>query len=236
MEREVYVQDLGSRTGTFVGGKLIDGPRRLADGDQIGLGPDRLLRFNLYDINQEDAALQLYDLCIVDATSGAFNRRHFDERLEAERLFAIRSSKPIALLLLDVDEFKQVNDTHGHIVGDVVLRVLSANVQRLLRPSDSLARFGGDEFTVLCRETSLRNGLILAERIRSSIERLPFRTGGNDFNVTVSIGVAGIPGGAQGSLLADADAALQRAKRHGKNSVAPGSTARLHAHPYPGTY
>jgi diguanylate cyclase (GGDEF)-like protein len=129
-------------------------------------------------------------------------------------------------LLLDIDEFKQVNDAHGHVVGDVVLRVLSADVQRLLRPGDSLARYGGDEFAVLCRDTSLRNALILAERIRLSIERLPFCTGGNDFHITVSVGVAGIPGGAQGSLLADADAALQRAKLRGKNSIAPGSVVR----------
>jgi diguanylate cyclase (GGDEF)-like protein len=132
----------------------------------------------------------------------------------------MRSSKPVALLLLDIDEFKLINDRHGHVVGDIVLRVLSASVQRLLRPSDTLARYGGDEFAVLCRDTTLRNGLILAERIRSSVERLPFCTGGNDFHITVSVGVSAMPSRATGSLLAAADQALYRAKFRGKNSIA----------------
>ncbi|MBI3179634.1 MAG: diguanylate cyclase, partial [Deltaproteobacteria bacterium] len=136
------MQDLASTNGTFVRGERITGPVRLHDGDQVQLGPDRVLRYSLRDILEEDAAFELYDSSVRDSTSGAFNRRHFDERLGAELAFAARGAQPLALLLLDIDEFKGVNDAHGHLVGDKVLGVLTANIQRMLRPTDSLFRYG----------------------------------------------------------------------------------------------
>ncbi len=225
VDHQNYVEDLGSANGTFVRGLRIGSPVRLEDGDLIQLGPDRILRFSLYDTDEENAAVRLYESSIQDPTTGAFNRRYLDDRIELELKSAKENAKPLALLLFDIDDFKSVNDSHGHQLGDKVLRVVSANIQRMLKPDDVLARYGGDEFVALCRETTLTNGLILAERIRSSTERLRFSGRGNEFQVTVSIGVASTLGdGDTGeSLIGTADRALYQAKHQGRNSIAGGS-------------
>jgi two-component system cell cycle response regulator len=210
---ETYVQDLGSTNGTFLRGERIDGPVTLRDGDHVQLGSDRVLRYSLRDVFEEDAAFELYESSVRDLTSGAFNRAHFDECIEAELAHRARNATPLALLLLDVDSFKQVNDAHGHVIGDLVLRVLASNIQRMLRPADLLFRYGGDEFVVLCRDTNRRNALILADRIRASVERLPLTVGSNELSISVSIGVAAAPeDDPQQSLLATADRAMFQAK------------------------
>lgn len=222
VEDQVYVEDLGSTNGTYVRGAKIGSSTPLRDGDHVQLGPNRILRFNLHDQGEEEAALELYESSVRDPTSGAHNRRYFMGRLEAEHALAQQLGIPLALLLVDIDQFKQVNDSHGHLIGDAVLHVLSASVQRMLKPEDTLARYGGDELVVLCRETSLQNALILAERIRTTVAQLPFTAGGNEFQVTVSIGVAG---GRRddadcGGLVQAADDAMYRAKSNGRNSIA----------------
>ncbi|MBK7585887.1 MAG: GGDEF domain-containing protein [Myxococcales bacterium] len=221
IDEQVYVQDLQSRNGTWVGGKRIESPLRLQDGDHVRIGSDSELMFNLKSAAEEEAAEQLYESAVRDPTSGAYNRRHFEHRFEAERALAQRRGYPFVLLLLDIDEFKAMNDAHGHVFGDVVLRIVTSNVQRLLRPEDTLVRFGGDEFVVFCRDMTLRNGLILAERIRMSVDRLPLSVRGNDVHVTVSVGVAaaGNDDAAWDSLLESADHALYAAKHAGRNLV-----------------
>jgi diguanylate cyclase (GGDEF)-like protein len=125
-------------------------------------------------------------------------------------------------MLIDIDDFEWVNSIHGHLVGDMVLRVLAATVQRNLRPADTLGRYGGDEFVVICPDVALCAVESLAERIRADVERLPLCAGGNDFHVTVSIGIAG--GRSEpaylGALVDAADRAMYRAKRAGRNAVA----------------
>jgi diguanylate cyclase (GGDEF)-like protein len=214
------VEDLGSTNGTFVGTERIVGPVRLRDGDRIQLGPGTLLRYALQDAFEEEVAMQLYESSIRDAASGVFNRRHFEQRLVAETAFAERHDKPLSLLLVDIDRFKLVNDDYGHLVGDSVLRVVAANMQRMLRPEDVLARYGGDEFIVLCRDTTLKNARIVAERIRASNERLALTAQGNEFHITSSIGVACASGRDECvSLVAMADQALYAAKAKGRNCV-----------------
>ncbi|GMV16481.1 MAG: hypothetical protein AMXMBFR56_47050 [Polyangiaceae bacterium] len=222
VEGQVYVQDLHTNLGTWVGGKRIDSPVRLHDGDHVQIGPHRVLRFNLTTREEEEAAERLYESAVRDPTSGAYNRRDLERRLEAEQVFAGLRKCSFTLLLLDIDEFKAINDACGHLLGDAVLRVVAASIQRLLRPTDTLVRFGGDEFIVLCRDTTSRNGLILAERIRATVERLPFSVRGNDLRVTVSVGVASVHSNeaAWASLVEAADQALYRAKRAGRNGVA----------------
>lgn len=213
-DQQAYVADLGSASGTFVRGARVVAPLRLSHGDHVQLGPNRVLGYSMRDAAEEDAAIELYDSAVRDPTSGAFNRRHFDERLELELSRAARTGSPLSLLLLDVDDFKVVNDTHGHLVGDLVLKVLASSIARLLRPSDALFRYGGDELVVLCRDTTLRNALILAGRIRRSVERLPMSFANNDFRISVSAGVAVTTGAdrSAGSLLAAADRAMYQAK------------------------
>jgi diguanylate cyclase (GGDEF)-like protein len=226
---QYWVEDLGTGTGTRVRGRRITTPSRLRDGDHVQTG-EVVLRFNLYNALEEAAAIELYENSIHDATSGAFNREHFERHLAAELTATARTHCALALLMMDVDEFKRINDDFGHVFGDAVLRVVTANVQRLLRPRDLLARFGGDELVVLCPETSLRNGLILGERIRSSIEHLTLSAAGNDVHVSVSVGVAtnGEGDDEMLSLIGAADRAMYTAKCRGRNRVAGARSRAQH--------
>ena len=217
---DTHVGDMNSTNGTFVNGRRVLGSMKLFDGDHVRLGAHRLLRYTLCDATEEQAAHELYESSVRDPTSGAYNRSYFDERFAVERAFVARQRKSLSLLMLDIDDFKQINDSHGHIAGDGALRVVAACAQRLLRPKDVLVRYGGDEFIVLCRDMTSNNALILAERIRGSIQRLVLSASGNDFRVNVSIGAATATDelGCR-SLIDSADAAMFRAKRSARNAV-----------------
>jgi diguanylate cyclase (GGDEF)-like protein len=134
----------------------------------------------------------------------------------------MRNNTTLAVLFLDVDRFKRVNDALGHHVGDALLRVIATTIQRIVRPEDVVARYGGEEFVVLCRGISARNAVILAERIRQHVAAVEVPSG-SDGPTTVSIGVAATdPGMAPRSaaeLLAAADGAMYRAKELGRNRV-----------------
>jgi two-component system cell cycle response regulator len=220
VDRQAYVEDLGSTNGTSVRGARITAPVRLEDGDHVRIG-DHVLRYSLYSAQEEEAALQLYESSVRDEASGAFNRRYFDTQLALALTLARENDEPLSLLLMDIDGFKAINDSHGHVVGDVVLRVLVASINRFAKPGELVARYGGDEIVVLCPRTSVRNALILAERIRSTVERLPFSARDNTFEVTISVGVAATPEAtAHGLALLDAaDRALHQAKVAGRNRV-----------------
>jgi diguanylate cyclase (GGDEF)-like protein len=216
------VEDLGSRNGTFLNDELIQGRRSLEPGDNLRLG-NTVLKYELFDELEEAALVSLFEQTQRDPLTHAYNRRHFDAQLPRALGFAERHDQSLSILLLDVDRFKGVNDRFGHAVGDVVLKAVSASVQRVLRPADLLSRIGGEEFVVVARDTTLRNAQILAERIRRRVETLPFAVGGQDFIVTVSIGVAtagpasGYPSGER--LVASADEAMYVAKLEGRNRV-----------------
>lgn len=183
------VEDLESRNGTFLGSRPI---RRaeLENGDKITLGPNLVLRFALLEPAEEALAKQLFEASTSDALTRVANRRYFDERLASEIAFAQRHGTELALLTFDVDHFKRVNDTWGHGAGDIVLRIVAAQVKRTVRVEDLLARVGGEEFGVLVRGIG-REGLArLAERVRLSVSRLQIPWQGTDLSVTVSLGGA----------------------------------------------
>lgn len=165
---------------------------------------------------------QLEALATTDPLTGALNRRAVSEAAQAELRRARRHGKPVAVLLLDVDHFKRVNDTHGHRVGDRVLQQVSAACRALLREIDSFGRWGGEEFIVLLPETGLEAALVVAERVRETVASVvvPADDGGA-VAVTTSIGVASLGVGDESmeELLARADAALYQAKREGRNRV-----------------
>lgn len=221
-EGQVWVEDLGSTNGTFVGDHRIREPTRLVDGSRIRLGGHTLLKLSLADELEEESALRLFDSTVRDALTSLHNRRYLVERLASEISFAQRHSDTIAVFLVDVDRFKQINDAHGHHMGDAVLRVVAAAMQRVLRPEDLLARFGGDEFVVVARRVTRENALILAERLRAHIASLSLPLE-EVTHLTVSIGVtfAGPEYSYRGpdALLAAADAAMYEAKRLGRNRV-----------------
>jgi diguanylate cyclase (GGDEF)-like protein len=165
---------------------------------------------------------QLDRLAKADPLTGCANRRHFQERLQAELDRTGRYGHECSLLLIDIDFFKQVNDRHGHAAGDEVLRHLVRIVQEQLRTEDELGRMGGEEFAVLLPETGQANAVVVAERIRHTIETTPSRFQGAQIPLTASVGVASWnpPSEPADALLQRADVAMYEAKKAGRNRVA----------------
>jgi len=164
----------------------------------------------------------LENLSITDALTGVANRRHLEWRLSEEIERARRYRYPLSLLMVDIDHFKQINDTYGHQVGDAVLQQLAYRLRNTLRRTDFVARYGGEEFIVLAPQTPVDRALILAERLRQRIASEPILVASDlQLPVTVSVGVAVFPDHAQNEseLVRAADAALYRAKQAGRNCV-----------------
>lgn len=179
-------------------------------------------RFNAMAEELERNHTALKDLSIHDALTGAINRREFRNRLLQEVALAQRHGESFTLLMLDIDHFKQVNDSFGHQAGDDVLRALSSLIRDKLRCSEPLARYGGEEFAVILPKTDSRRGLAVAERLRQSIaEYNAFIANGKPLRITVSIGLARFPGDADSEtkLISAADKALYAAKKSGRNRV-----------------
>jgi two-component system, cell cycle response regulator len=165
---------------------------------------------------------------LTDFLTGWHNRRYLNARLKEELARAQRQGTGLTCLLIDLDRFKQINDQHGHLVGDMALREAAQRVDAQIRGSDAAARFGGDEFVVLAPGITSEQAATLAERIRSAVCDTPLEIpSGAKLNLTVSVGVAGISPSRDETdlkasaehLLAAADAALYRAKQLGRNRV-----------------
>jgi len=176
----------------------------------------RLRTAELENVNAEltDALAKMAEMARTDGLTGLFNRRHFQERFERELRRSDRSGQHLALLLVDLDHFKNVNDTYGHQVGDVVLRSFANLLQRCIRTSDLAARVGGEEFAVLLFDTATEGALMTAERIRTSQAE-------EGLHCTLSIGVACTEHQKldPAELYRRTDAALYRAKNEGRNRV-----------------
>ncbi len=158
----------------------------------------------------------------IDALSGVANRKAFDETLQYLLSTFHREQTPFALLILDVDHFKWINDTHGHAAGDLVVRNLADFIKSLVRPNDFVARFGGDEFVVLFAQIDREIAATAADRIRQAIARHPFDVGTSNERVAVtcSVGLATIAeGDTAEAIFARADEALYRSKRGGRNQL-----------------
>ena len=167
------------------------------------------------------AERELRQLAITDGLTQLANRRHFDERIHEEAERCQRYGRLLVLLMLDIDHFKQVNDTYGHPAGDLVLRRVADICRESTRGLDLVARFGGEEFAILLPETDVAGALQLAERIREDVQATPMLYGDRTIRVTVSCGLAQLGQGDSDArqLLKDADAALYEAKKGGRNRV-----------------
>jgi diguanylate cyclase (GGDEF)-like protein len=158
-------------------------------------------------------------LAITDGLTGLFNHRHFQERLSQEFNRLGRFSEPISLLIIDIDHFKEINDTYGHPAGDTVLKDVVNIVRKTIRNIDIPARYGGEEFAVILLGTDARGAMNMAERLRKAVMNTTFSAGKNIFKVTVSIGISTYPHGIRRKeeLIERADKALYHAKRTGRN-------------------
>ncbi|HTR54495.1 MAG TPA: GGDEF domain-containing protein [Kofleriaceae bacterium] len=216
------IEDLGSRNGTFVNGTRITGKIQLSDGDKIQVGRATVLRFGLHDALDESFHESLVSSALRDGLTRLYNKRYLMERLDSELKFAQRHETALSLLLVDLDHFKKVNDTHGHLAGDAVLAQLASVIARAVRNEDVVARFGGEELAVVLRATGLDPALHTGERLRKLIEQTKVSFQGLELGATCSIGVAGFPSCPAHSpeeLVDAADRALYRAKHAGRNRV-----------------
>jgi two-component system cell cycle response regulator len=158
-------------------------------------------------------------LSLTDPLTGVGNRRHLETTLSREIAGALRSDLPLSVLMLDIDHFKRVNDTFTHTFGDVVLRDFARRLLRIVRESDMVMRYGGEEFAIVLPVTDVDGGSRLAERILTAIRAEPFRHGEIEQQITVSIGVAAFPrdGRTAEHVLNAADRALYAAKHQGRD-------------------
>jgi diguanylate cyclase (GGDEF)-like protein len=215
-------------------------PEALADGSVRFAGilsditqqrkADDDLRAALADLAEANEKLhaahtRALELAKTDPLTGAANRRHVDEVLCSA---LATEGQAVGVLLLDIDDFKVVNDRHGHRVGDEVLVEIVARLERAVRPEDVVARWGGEEFLLVCGSEEQENLRELAERIRASIADRPFRTTVGELSITISVGAVASHGLAQSPdpLIDAADAALLEAKRAGKNRTVIGHRPR----------
>lgn len=165
---------------------------------------------------------RLQEMALTDVLTGCPNRRYAMDRMQQEWAASTRSRRPLACMVIDFDQFKRINDAHGHDVGDAVLKEATAAIKQALRAQDVVARTGGDEFVVICPETPLEAGLACGERVREAVEKHLVRIGKLQFHVSLSIGVAVRDGGMRDpdSLLKAADQGAYLAKQRGRNRVA----------------
>jgi two-component system cell cycle response regulator len=216
---EYVLEDLDSSNGTFVNEERVR-HARLKDGDKVRVGEATIFRFGQGDLD-ERFQQQLYDAALRDALTGAYNKRYFLDALAKELRFAMRHGTSLVLVMFDIDHFKRINDTFGHLVGDHVLAQLGKLAHSVIRTEDVFARYGGEEFGIVARSISLDQGAQLAERLRVQVEATPFVTGSQAVRATLSLGVAEWqPHLAEPEQFIEAaDEALYEAKRSGRNRV-----------------
>ena len=159
-------------------------------------------------------------MAIRDELTGLYNRRHVLELLDHEKNRSSRGGGIFCLAILDIDHFKNVNDTYGHLVGDAVLQAVATTMKTTMRNTEYCARYGGEEFLIVLTQTNIEGALIGVERVRKNIEKLPFPDVGSDFKITVSIGISEYKMREEiDVVIARADKALYLAKKGGRNRV-----------------
>ena len=225
----LILRDLGSTNGTYLNDKVIGEDVLLEDGDQIKIG-HTILKF-LSSSNIEQAYYEaIYRMMTIDGLTETFNKRYFKEVMEQEVSRGLRYARDLALIMMDLDHFKNVNDTYGHLAGDHVLKQCAKHMQSVIRRHDTLARYGGEEFILLLPEVDKSGAMVIGEKIRSMIESASFVFHNTEIKVTVSLGVADIKEHSSlldfssdsfdiDALIELADTRLYVAKRRGRNQV-----------------
>jgi two-component system, cell cycle response regulator len=217
---QYVVRDLGSTNGTYVNDDIVSEEQQLRDGDQVKVGRT-IFKFivggNVESVYYEE----IYRLMTVDGLTDLHNKRFFTEAIEKEIARCRRYERAFSLVFFDIDHFKKINDTYGHLAGDAVLRQVGALVKLRLRHTDIPARTGGEEFGIIVPEVALDGARLLADKLRRSIEEAHFKFEGTVIPVTVSLGVAEWTPAIQTpeEIVKQADDRLYEAKRGGRNRV-----------------
>ncbi|MCK9523988.1 MAG: GGDEF domain-containing protein [Proteobacteria bacterium] len=219
-EGQRRIEDLNSTNGTYVNDQTIEGATAVKNGDQVKIG-DTIFKYLSGDENEAAYHDEIYKMKITDGLTGIYNRRHLIDEMARELHRSHRYQRTLSLIMIDIDFFKAVNDTWGHIAGDLILKELSRLIRTISREEDVFARYGGEEFALLIPETPPQEVLLFAERIRSAVESHPFVYEGNPIQVTVSMGLATTQGAkiSETDFISAADEKLYLAKHQGRNRI-----------------
>ena len=215
-----YIEDMGSTNGTFVNDEELASRRKLKNGDLVKVG-GVIFKFIDGDNIEQLYYEEIYRMAIIDGLTQIFNKRYFLEFLEREMARCQRYSRPLTLIMFDIDHFKRVNDEYGHLAGDYVLKRLADLISKKnIRKEECFARYGGEEFGIVLPDTTSERGVILAEKIRVSLEETRFEFEENVIPVTVSMGVGQLQrGDTTESFIQQADMKLYEGKQTGRNRV-----------------
>ncbi|HEY0880216.1 MAG TPA: GGDEF domain-containing protein [Archangium sp.] len=215
-----HINDLQSTNGTYLNDEEIKEEQPLRSGDLIKIGSAIFKFLSGGDIESQYYE-EIYTLTICDGLTQVNNKRYFLEFIEREMGRCHRYNRALSLMMIDIDHFKSINDTNGHLAGDYVLRELAAVIKPRVRKEECFARYGGEEFAYVMPESGGENTRKLAEKIRRLIEDHRFTFEGKDIKVTLSIGVADLVGEMTEPLqfIKLADANLYKAKKSGRNRV-----------------
>ncbi len=212
------VKDLNSTNGTYLNDHEVAGITPLKSGDLLKVG-GAIFKFLSGSDIETLYHEEIYQLTISDGLTQIFNKRYFLEFLEREMGRCVRYGRALSLIMFDIDHFKKINDTNGHLAGDYVLRELANVLRPRIRREECFARYGGEEFAVVQPEAGPDNAQKFAEKIRGIIERHPFAFEGKQMSVTISLGLADLTPGMADPLqfIKLADENLYRAKKAGRN-------------------
>jgi len=214
------VSDNGSTNGTYCNDDQIQGIVQLRNGDRVKVGPTIFKFFSGEDVEAQYHE-EIYRLTIMDGLTQIYNARYLYEALEREIIRGRRHERDLSVLMFDIDHFKRINDVHGHLAGDHVLKELARIVQQRVRRDEVFARYGGEEFALILPETPLDGATSLAETLRARVEEHLFVFQADNIKVTISIGAAQLVESdkAASDLIKRADELLYTAKRGGRNKV-----------------
>ncbi|MDD2760044.1 MAG: GGDEF domain-containing protein [Methylomonas sp.] len=216
----ILFEDLQSTNGTFLGGERIV-KRWLGSLDRLSAG-DTTMRIDYKCPTEAQSEQALYQAAYTDALTGILNRGAFMQRAFEEFSLCLRNSHNLTIVMCDVDFFKNINDNHGHLAGDAILKELANILNREMRCTDLLARYGGEEFIMLLRETTETDAVAWAERIRQTVMQHQFTYQGQSIPTTISMGVCTRRVTSSDSLpivIKLADDALYAAKQNGRNRL-----------------
>jgi diguanylate cyclase (GGDEF)-like protein len=213
------VEDLGSTNGSYLNDTPIQ-EATLRDGDFLKIGA-AIFKFLTGDNVEMSYHEEIYRMTIVDGLTGVHNKRYFLEFLDREMARCMRYGRPLALVMFDIDHFKRINDQHGHLTGDYVLKEMARRLSARIRRDELLARYGGEEFAAVLPETGRAGALEFGESLRQIVAREPFEFENDKLSVTISVGIAVVDKEALDlmAFVKAADENLYRAKRAGRNQV-----------------
>jgi two-component system, cell cycle response regulator len=214
--------------GRALGTLVLGSKRCTAFGDAVRPTLEVLASHVAVSLANARMVKRLEELATSDGLTGLYNKRALLDMAESKLAAAVRFSRRLSLLVIDLDHFKRVNDTHGHDMGDIVLKGLAAIMRKNKRATDAVARFGGEEFVMLCEETDSEGAALLAERVREELQKTTFHTPNGPLNITCSVGISTFPeaGRDWDGLFKAADEALYASKNAGRNRVTAWSSRR----------